>query len=129
MQKLTNKQIGQRTHTRFRVECIACVKLSNAMVGIITEISKEGLVFRYIRENSEEKKNANEPLTVSIFKNGFSLLNVPCRIIKDNDILPEYYLSSAKMHKCYVQFEELTEDQKSQLDYFISHFTTIHNQT
>jgi len=99
------------------------------MVGIITEISKEGLVFRYIHEDSEDKKIANEPLTVSIYKNGFSLLNVPCRIIKDNDILPEYYLSSAKMQKCHIQFEDLAEDQKSQLDYFIAHFTTIRNQT
>jgi len=98
------------------------------MVGIITEISQEGLVFRYIHEDSKDKKFANELLKVSIHKNGFSLLNVPCRIIKDNDVLPEYYLSSAKMQKCYIQFEKLTEDQKSQLDYFISHFTTIHNQ-
>ena len=129
MQKSTAHQIGPRTHTRFRVECIACVKLSNARVGIITEISREGLVFRYIHEDADEKRNTNELLTVSILKNGFSIYNLPCRIIKDSDILPEYYLSSAKMHKCYIQFEELTEDQKSQLDYFISHFTTIHNQT
>jgi hypothetical protein len=129
MQKLINKQIGQRTHSRFRVECVACVKLSNSMVGIMTEISKKGLVFRYIHEDSEDKINANELLTVSIYKNGFSLHNVPCRVIKDNDILPEYYLSSAKMQKCHIQFGELTRDQKSQLDYFISHYTKINGQT
>ena len=124
MQKSINNQLGQRIHTRFRVEGVACVKLSNSMVGIITEISREGLVFRYIQENSEEKKYSNVPLTVSIHKNGFSLLNVPCRIIKNNDILDEYYLSSAKMQKCHLQFEDLTEEQKAQLDYFISHYTT-----
>jgi predicted nucleic acid-binding OB-fold protein len=129
MQNSINNQLGQGTHTRFRVEGIASVKLSNSKVGIITEIDKEGLVFRYIQEDSEEKTHTNEPLTVSIYKNGFSLLNLPCRILKDNDILPEYYLSSAKMQKCHIQFEELTADQKSQLDYFISHFTTFHNKT
>ena len=130
MQKLINKQIGQRTHKRFRVECIASAKLSNSMVGIITEISKEGLVFRYIQEDAEGKKNATERLVVSIVhKDAFFLHNVHCRIIKDNDILNEYYLSSAKMQKCQIQFEELTADQKSQLDYFISHYTNINGQT
>jgi hypothetical protein len=108
---------------------VASAKLSNSMVGIITEITDEGLVFRYIQEDAEGKKNTEEQLEASIIhKDGFSLHNLPCRILKDNDILPEYYLSSAKMRKCYIKFEELTAEQKSRLDYFITHYTTSSDQ-
>lgn len=125
MENLTpDKHLGPRTHTRFRVECVARTKLSNSMVGIITEINREGLVFRYVQDNAEDKKCMTGYLKVSIhLKEGFCLQNVPCRIIKDNELLPEYCLGSTKMQKCYLRFGPLTNDQKSQLDYFISHYT------
>ena len=125
MQVSIEKQIVQREHARLQVDCVACAKLSKSKFGIITMISREGLVFRYIQENFEDKNDSKELLEVSIVVNnhGFALHNVPCRIIKDHD----YYISSAKMQKCHIQFGELTEDQKVQLDYFITHYTNIGN--
>ncbi len=102
----------------------AYAALHGSKVGIIIDINREGLSFRYFHDAMHVQDDSNKVLTVSIFnQDGFSLPHVPCRVIADDSMLSEYTFSLVKMYKCSLRFGELTAKQQSQLDYFLTHFT------
>ena len=109
---------------RFRVRPGAIAALNDSKLGSITDISRDGLAFRYIDFGSEDEKECLESPTVSIVNDaGFALHDVPCRIITDDYSQPEYSFSTLRMNKCRLQFVDLTPEQQAQLDYFIANFS------
>ena len=119
------KHAERRKHQRFQVENVAVATLGKSKVGIITDISKGGLAFRYIGFDQEDEGVFKGSQKVSIVHEGtgFSLLDVPCVMIRNYSTLHEYYQSSLNMNRCCLQFDRLTPAQKSLLDNFILHFT------
>jgi len=110
---------------RFLVKSVAVAALNDSRVGIILDISRTGLAFRYIDFNHGTGAPLQEPTEVSIINDtaSFSLLDLPCKIIREQDQLPGFYISSLKMNKCCLRFGTLTSNQKSKIEYFIAHFT------
>lgn len=127
--KVARRRMGKHTerrkHPRFQVENVAVATLGKSKVGIITEISKGGLAFRYIGFDQVEEEVFKGSQKVSIVHEGtgFSLLDVLCTMIRNYSTLHEYYQSSLRMNRCCLQFGWLSPAQKSQLDNFIYHFT------
>jgi len=117
-------QISHKEQNRFQAKDVAYAALHGSKVGIIIDITREGLSFRYFHDATHVQDDSHKVLTVSIFnQDGFALQHVPCRVIADDSMLSEYTFSLVKMYKCSLKFGELTTEQQSQLDYFLVHFT------
>ena len=115
-------QVDQRKHPRFLVAYGAVAALTESKLGKISDISRGGLAFSYIDYEDEDDVAARKSSEVSIVHDpGFSLLDVPCKVIKDDYYPPDHH-GLLKMNKCRIQFYQLTPDQEAQLDYFIVNF-------
>ena len=118
------KQISHREQNRFQAKDVAYAALHGSKVGIIIDINQKGLSFRYFHDATQVQDDSRKILTVSIFnQDGFALQHVPCRVMTDDSMLSEYAFSLVKMYKCSLRFGELTAEQQSQLDSFLTHFT------
>lgn len=117
--------VDQRGCRRFRVRSVAVAALNDSRIGIIMDISRSGLAFRYIDFDHDTGELVGEPTVVNIVHDtaDFSLLDLPCTIIREQYQLPGFYISSLKMNKCCLRFGNMTPPQNSKLEYFISHFT------
>jgi hypothetical protein len=88
-------------------------------------MNKDGLSFRYLRDAYCREDDSQLKCKVSIFhQDGFTVHDVPCRVVKEHSMLSEYSLNLLKMGQCDIQFEELTAEQEAELDYFITHFVS-----
>lgn len=120
------EQTDLRKHSRYQARdgSVAILKSdTSTKLGLITDISRGGLSFCYL--DLEHEKDLKSLLKVNIFRevDGFSLFNVPCKIIKDYNSPHAKSIISGPLRKCSVQFAELTSDKISQLEYFIENFT------
>ena len=115
----------RREYPRYLVRSVAVAALNDSRIGVIMDISRSGLAFRYIDFNHGDSESLNDTSEVNIIHDtaDFSMLDLPCTIIREQEHLPAFYISSLKMNKCCVRFGALTPNQESQLKYFIAHFT------
>ena len=120
-----NQGADLREYPRYLVRSVAVAALNDSRIGVIMDISRSGLAFRYIDFNQGLEDSLPAPVTVSIVHDtaDFSLLDLPCTIIREQHQLPGFYISSLKMNKCCLRFDALTPSQKSKLESFIAHFT------
>jgi hypothetical protein len=118
------KQKERRKYPRFQVEDVAVAILGKTKVGIITDISKGGLAFRYIGFDQEDEEHVTGSLEVKTFSDvaDFYLLDIPYAITRKHTMPSEYYLSTLCMKKCCLQFGGLNPKQITQLEYFIDLF-------
>lgn len=124
--KKTDNLTDRRKYPRFQVINRAIATLGEQKLGIVTDISKEGLAFYYVTfGNKKDTGDRNGSVEVSVANHkGFFLLNFPCRIVVDEYLMPNSDIVSIKMKKCRIQFDSLTPDKMRQLEYFIAHYTT-----
>jgi len=125
MNKKTDRRTERRKYPRFQVVNRAIATLGEEKLGIVTDISRDGLAFYYVtfgtKENTKER-NGSVEVSVANHK-GFFLLNFPCKIVVDEHLMPNSKIISLKMKKCRIQFSRLTPDKLRQLEYFIAHYT------
>jgi len=117
----------QRKTIRFLVEANIIVALRNesTKIGKLKDISMGGLSFEHIYD----EQLTLEPLKRDLFlwANVFSLSKIPCRVVYNIPMgtPPEY--ESLPIHfitrRCGVQFETLSEGQRTQLDFFLKTYT------
>jgi hypothetical protein len=109
---------------RFQVSKDAFVALRSdyLKLGRIENIGRDGLEFSYATSEGP----LDQPFELDIFLAGtaFYLYKVPFRTVADAEGANETPFPSLTMRHCAVQFDELTDNQKSQLDYFIHNYTT-----
>ncbi len=114
-----------RKHKRFKAKGGAFAVLGPHVknLGRIIDISKGGLAFSY-HEKGEPLHKLFE-LDILLADNGFYLDKVPFNAVWDFQIVidEEAPASSLAPRSCGVQFGALSDDQKSQLDYFIQNYT------
>lgn len=115
--------VDKRKHKRFRSQDLAFAAFgSNSKeIGEIIDISRGGLAFRYISDGDQVNESAE--LEIYLAKYGFHLEMVPFNTISDFELPNEFPTSSIIMRRRGVQFGELTQDQVSQLGYFIQNHT------
>lgn len=114
--------IERRKQDRFKVMdgAFATIKSHHYVVGPIQNISRGGLGFRYIGK----KGKIIGSLEVDIFfcGKGLFLQKVKAKTISDFRIDKKASESFPAIRHCCVQFYEPTNDQISQLDYFIQKY-------
>lgn len=117
-----NKIDDRRKHKRYSVQEGAFAALpSNYLVGQLKNISQGGASFTCI---ASVKQSCRMPVLEIFSKdNGFYLREIPFKVVSETDVEDHVPCSSLQMKKICGEFADLTEYQKSQLDYFLQHFT------
>jgi len=116
------KQTEQRTYLRFQVRTGVGAALGETKIGTIANISRGGLALSCFDCGGEDEKDWRDPSELSIVhEEGFSLKNVPCKIL--GVCSPTQNLIGSSINQCHIQFGELTPEQKSQLENFLDYFT------
>ena len=117
------KLVERRKHNRFKVQDGGFVSLYPyfAVVGQIMDIGSGGLAFRYVA--SEERTNGSTSLNILLTNRSFCMEKVPFKITRDFPIPNEFSFGSITMRQCAVQFQDMTGNQKSDLEHFICNHT------
>ncbi len=118
----------RRKHVRVPVEDHCFVGLGQGLskIGVIKNISIQGLAFEYMSRGEEVKDQLCE---VDIFVDGqrFYLAEVQCKALYDIPVptdTSDYDLKGTFMtRRCGVQFEDLTREQTRQIRVFLKKFT------
>ena len=118
----------RRKYTRFLAEedVYAALGINFTKVGKLKDISIGGLAFEYIvcTENCDQ-----DSASVAIFHchNEFHLPNLACRLICNLAVPPEnddpQFNRPYAIHRCALQFGEITAKQRKRLEFFINHYT------
>ena len=119
MEKCFEKREYRENHVRYA----SFAEVDNTKIGIVTNLSREGFVFRHIENAEVYEKLFQESLLVSIVHEDYALYNFPCKSLTECYALSDYYISTLKMNKCCLYFCPLTPEQKSELEFFIAHCT------
>jgi hypothetical protein len=83
-------------------------------------MSTKGLAFRYV--DREELPNGTD-MDIFMIGNSFRLGKVPVKTIADVEVVQGTPYYSITIRRCGVQFEELTPEQKFELESFIQNHT------
>ena len=121
----SNSVTDRRNHQRFRARKNSFAALKPWLtVGEITDISKGGLAVRY--PLYDRVLEATSEVTVIFITDRFHVKEIPCKTVSDFQIEESVPFSSISMRRCGLQFAELTQEQDSQLDYFLQNYTVGH---
>ena len=123
----SEKFIERRKHRRYQVQDGAFAALnspSEAKLGLICDISKAGLAFRYVADKNDRKEFAHSSCTLDILfdAEGYYLENLPCSTVWEQHLHREKSFSHLMVRKCSVCFDELSSDQQASLTYFLDNF-------
>jgi len=119
---MSKKRPVQRAYPKFQVLSGVSAALGETKIGAIANISRDGLVLNCFDINGQGEKGRRGSPKLSIFhENGFSLENVPCEILEERS-QTQNVLGSC-INQYHIQFKELTQEQKSQLEIFLNQFT------
>jgi c-di-GMP-binding flagellar brake protein YcgR len=118
----TNERVERRRYKRFQVDNGAFVILgsNHDRSGRILDISMGGLSFRYT--TPVERKNGSY-LAIVLPETNFYLDEVPVKTISDFELPYKLPTNSMTARRCSVQFVNLTDNQKSRIEFFINNYT------
>jgi len=118
----TNGRVERRRHKRFEVPVGVFVgfRPDNSRLGEVIDISLSGLSFRYLANG--EPSNGSRRLNIFLTERCFCLHDLSFETVSDVGTY-KIPFTPVTMRRSGVQFEGLTEDQISRLEYFIEHFT------
>lgn len=116
-------RVERRKHKRFQAKngTFAALKARGRKLWQILDISRGGLAFRYV--TTAEELEESPKLDILTSDTRFSVEEIPIRNISDSEIVKEYSSSNLGLRRRSVQFGKLTDDQRSQLEYFIHNHT------
>lgn len=122
----TSKMVERRKHKRFEAPSDAVVFLRTSwpdftIVGKIIDISTGGLAFLY--SAASPKKDESRNLDIILAGRRFALDKVPFKTISDFEIPVECPVGFMAPRRRGVQFGDLTDNQKLELEYFIQSCT------
>lgn len=122
----TPEMVERRQHKRFEAPSDAVVFLRTSwpdftIVGKIIDISTFGLSFLY--SAASRQKDESSHLDIILAGPRFSLGEVPFKTISDFEISMECPVGFMAPRRRGVQFGDLTDNQKRELEYFIQSCT------
>lgn len=116
----------KRNDDRYRLKVntfVTCGK-EYTCVGTVKDISKGGFSFEHICRDSDGKA-AMCSADIFLFGNAYYISNVPCRLIYDLPIKTfNVFDTPFTSIRCGVRFLDLTAEQRSKLEYFITNYTS-----
>jgi len=118
----------RRKYTRFLAEedAYAALGIDFTKVGKLIDISIGGLAFEYI-DCTEDCVQDSSRVAIFHSHNEFHLPNLACRLICNLVITAEnddpQFKRQYAIHRCAIQFGDITAKQRKQLEFFINHCT------
>lgn len=111
----------RRRHKRFQVNdlVIAVSTEVSSQFGKIVNISRGGLRIRYV---SDQKPTAGTS-ELNILTDQFYISSVPCRIVWENEAENTSSFNNRTDWYCGLEFGDLSETQRLQLEELMSHFS------
>jgi hypothetical protein len=108
-------EIDKRRFARFELSKGIYAHLDSDIraIGEVLNMSRGGLAFKYMAEFSSAAKHSK--LNVFALGGKFFLRDVPVKTVSDTEMPIEIDLSSIRMRRMGVEFESMTEDQKTVL--------------
>ena len=118
----------RRKYTRFlaKEDAYAALGINFTRVGKLKDISIGGLAFEYIDYTGSRVQDSSR---VAIFHSHkeFHLPNLACRLIYNLTISAENddleFTRQYAIHRCAIQFRDITAKQRKRLEFFINHYT------
>ncbi len=111
----------RRKHKRYRVKNGALALIDN-IPGTIVDISNSGLALNYTVFGKEPVENLR--LDIFLSSDDFYLQDIPARlVVSKNKGGSQSTFGSIQVKRYGLQFGEMTEEQESNLRYFILHNT------
>ena len=119
----TRESIERRKHKRFKVRERVFVDVSviPIKVGEMIDISVGGLSFQYLVNGDINPKTLE--IKINYLPNGFSSEMITVRTVWDDVDIPKFWTGNIKTRRRGVCFEQLNENQKSQIEHLIEHHT------
>ncbi|MDY6952242.1 MAG: hypothetical protein SWE60_12070 [Thermodesulfobacteriota bacterium] len=134
------QEVERRKHMRFEVHggTFAVLKPYFYKRGQIIDMGEGGLAFRYVASDEMPNENLQSETWLDIFSpeyqtSGanmvFGLQGVPIKPVSDFE-LARISFGSISQRRCSVQFKELTQNQRFELEYFIQKYNLgmVHTQ-
>lgn len=119
----TDQPKERRKHHRrsARGDSFAMLEPETRIMGQIIDVSRGGLSFRYLPSHFAAQVRQREcALHILLADHSFYFDPLPCRVASDDRISQhEFGFSLLAMRRCSVSFLDLSEEQRSQLDYFV----------
>jgi hypothetical protein len=114
--------VERRKHERLQIQhgAFVILKSYDNKVGQIADISPDGLTFIY--HTSGKGSVMATQLDIFVAGSPVHMNKIPCRTISEFEIDSDIHRSIIK-RRCGLQFEELTPDQKFELESFIQNHT------
>lgn len=100
---------------------LAVYRSNPSKLGQIRDISMDGLAFRYISQDQHMGESSS--LDILLADRGFYLENVSFNTISDFELEDETPWNTIRMRQRGVQFQNLSDSQKYQLEGFIRNYT------
>jgi len=114
--------LERRKAKRFKLKdpAFAIMYCSPTRTGQIIDISRTGLAIRY----NKTVGGSDEFTELDIFKSDFRFYidNIQAKTISDVEIIDKIDIGPKEMWRCGIQFEDLSNNQISQLEDFIQNF-------
>lgn len=121
--KKDDKADEQRKHKRFDVKdgAYSVLGYKPTVMGQIINMSMDGLAVIY------KGKRLKESSEVDLFISdaGFYLDQIPVKTISDHKLSGKFPFSSKTIWQRSMQFGELTEEQKAQMEHFLQYYTSM----
>jgi hypothetical protein len=119
----TERTVEKRKHKRFKVQKNTYIITVNdtTNLGQMINISKGGLAFNYIGQ--KEKIAGWHKVDIFLSSKRFYLKEILFKATSDFYLDPNTPFSTVLMKQCGGEFGEMTDEQKSQLDYFLDNHT------
>lgn len=123
----TSNQAEQRRHSRAELNrSLACsIQLgTDIRLGLLTNISKDGLSFRYINQDYARISAGTLCQLILLDCSGNTLVDeIGARVVYDNSSNEDYSYSLLIMRKIGIEFNELPKDNGKKLDLLLSSFS------
>ncbi|MDY6989013.1 MAG: PilZ domain-containing protein [Thermodesulfobacteriota bacterium] len=122
-----NEVVEQRRHARFQVPVLSAYVMiprpgpRSPIVGNIVDIGLGGVSFCYIA--GDERPHTSSHLHILLPDRSFLLDSMPVRTVSSDFQLEHQTPVNVATRRCGVTFGDLTDDQKSDLTFFIRTLT------
>jgi hypothetical protein len=120
--------VERRKHVRFKVQggALAALSRSPTVAGQIINVSEGGLAFRYVA--SKERSEESSRLNVLVGDRKFHFKTLPFKCVWDSPMPGTLSHNSISIRHCGVKFDDLMDEEKDDLKFFIHHHTTTETE-
>ncbi len=120
-----NEFVERRKYPRYDVEngSLVAFKHYAPKLGQIIDMSLGGLAFRYIENREKNTSSELSEIDILVPEEGFYLKQIPIKSLIDIEITNEIPFSTSTMWQHCVQFDTLSLNQQTHLEFFINKYT------